>query len=88
MIKSYQNIIQFPLSFTDIFQNLNSNSFLNQNKTQILEKFINEIAHTDVINVSKAFLNFIEYDKYLNKFFKIKNMENSYDKHEFNFKEN
>jgi len=88
LIKSYQNIIQFPLSFTDIFQHLNSNSFLNQNKTQILEKFINEIAHTDVINVSKAFLNFIEYDKYLNKFFKIKNKENSYDKHEFNFKEN
>ena len=55
LIGLYEDYIQFPLSFGDIFQNLNSNSFLNQNKTQILEKFINEVANTDVLNSSKSF---------------------------------
>ena len=78
LIGLYEDYIQFPLSFGDIFQNLNSNSFLNQNKTQILEKFINEVAHTDVLNSSKSFLKFIEYEKHLKKITKL-NIQNKND---------
>ena len=49
---------------------------MNKDKTKILEKFINEIAHTDVINTSKSFLKFIEYDKHLQKNAKSKNKKN------------
>ena len=71
LVNLYGENIQIPLSFSDIFQNLNSNSFLNQNKTQTLEKFINEVAHTDILNTSKSFLKFIEYNKYLKKITKL-----------------
>ena len=73
LINLYEEYIQFPLSFSDIFENLNSNSFLNQNKTQVLEKFINEVAHTEILNSSKSFLKFIEYEKFLKKTTKLKN---------------
>ena len=76
LINLYEDSINFPLSFVDIFQNINSNSFMNKDKTKILEKFINEIAHTDVINTSKSFLKFIEYDKHLQKNAKSKNKKN------------
>ena len=67
LVNLYQESIQLPLSFENIFQNFNSDSFMNKDKTQILEKFINEVAHTDVINNSKSFLKFIEFEKYFKK---------------------
>ena len=86
LINLYSDYIQFPLSFVNIFQNTISDSFLNKNKTQILQKFINEVAQTDVINTSKSFLKFIEFDKYLRKSFKL-NSCNINDMH-FNEKNN
>ena len=67
LVNLYQESIQLPLSFENIFQNFNSDSFMNKDKTQILEKFINEVAHTDIINNSKSFLKFIEFEKYFKK---------------------
>ena len=64
---SYTKFAQFPNSFTNIFEDLNSKSSLNLNKIQQLEKFINEVAHTDVINKSKPFLKFIEIEQNMNK---------------------
>ena len=77
IVTLYGEHIKFPLSFADIFQNMNSDSFSSQNKIQILEKFINEVSHTDVINISKSFLKFIEYDKYLEKIVKLNNNSNN-----------
>ena len=73
LVTLYEEYIKFPLSFADIFQNMNSDSFSSQNKTQVLEKFINEVLHTDILNSSKSFLKFIEYDKYLKKIVKLNN---------------
>ena len=73
LVTLYEEYIKFPLSFADIFQNMNSDSFSSQNKTQVLEKFINEVLHTDILNSSKSFLKFIEYDKYLKKIVKLSN---------------
>ena len=84
LINLYSEYIQFPLSFVNIFQNAISDSFLNKNKTQLLEKFINEVAQTDVINTSKSFIKFIEFDKYLKKITKL----DSSNKNEIRFKEN
>jgi len=63
----YQESMQLPLSFVNIFQNFNSDSFMCKDKTQILEQFINEVANTDIINNSKSFLKFIEFEKYFKK---------------------
>ena len=78
LVNLYEEYIQFPLSFSDIFENLNSNSFLNQNKTQVLEKFINEVANTEILNTSKSFLKFIEYEKFLKKIARL-NIKNEND---------
>ena len=63
----YQESNQLPLSFVNIFQNFNLDSFMNKDKTQILENFINEVANTDGLNNSKSFLKFIEFEKYFKK---------------------
>jgi hypothetical protein len=60
---SYNEFIQFPISISDIFEDLNSKSSFNHQKIKQLEKFINEVAHTDIINTSKPFLKFIELEK-------------------------
>ena len=84
LINLYSEYIQFPLSFLNIFQNTISDSFLNKNKIQILEKFINEVAQIDVVNTSKSFLKFIEFDKYLKKDYKL----NSSSINDIHFNEN
>ena len=76
---SYTKFAQFPNSFTNIFEDLNSKSSLNLNKIQQLEKFINEVAHTDVINKSKPFLKFIELEQNMNKKWNNKNRISSSD---------
>ena len=73
---SYRDYIQLPSSFSNIFDDLNSKTF-NLNKIQQLEKFINEVAQTDVINTSKPFLKFIEFEKNFNKKEKNKNNSNT-----------
>ena len=73
LINLCQESIQLPLSFVNIFQNFNSDTFMSKDKTEILEKFINEVANTDVINNSKSFLKFIEYEKYFKKSSKSSN---------------
>ena len=60
---SYNEFIQFQISISDIFEDLNSKSSFNHQKIKQLEKFINEVAHTDIINTSKPFLKFIELEK-------------------------
>ena len=42
-----------------------------------MEKFINEVPKTDVINTSKPFLKFIELEKNFNKKEKKKNISSS-----------
>ena len=64
---SYREIAQFPMSLSNIFEDLNSKSSFNINKIQQLEKFINEVAHTDIINTSKSFLKFIELEQNFHK---------------------
>ena len=61
----YQDFV--PLNLSNIFDDLNSNSSFNLNKIKQLDKFLNEIASADVINTSKPFLKFIEFEKNLNK---------------------
>ena len=61
---SYSEFIQFPMSISDLFEDLNSKQSFNHQKIKQLEKFINEVAHTDVINTSKPFLKFIELEKH------------------------
>jgi hypothetical protein len=61
----YQDFV--PINLSNIFDDLNSNSSFNLNKIKQLDKFLNEIASADVINTSKPFLKFIEFEKNLNK---------------------
>ena len=75
---SYRDYIQLPNSLSNIFNDLNSKSSFNLNKIQQLEKFINEVAQTEVINTSKPFLKFIEFEKNFNKNEKNKNSSTSY----------
>ena len=65
--KSYAEFAQFPIALSTIFEDLNSKSSFNLNKIQQLEKFINEVAQTEVINTSKPFLKFIELEQNMNK---------------------
>ena len=71
MVNINKGNIQFSFSFSDIFQNLNSDFSFNKKKTKVLEKFINEIVHNDILNNSKSFLKFIEYNKYLDKIVRL-----------------
>ena len=75
---SYREYIQLPNSLSNIFEDLNSKSSFNLNKIQQLEKFINEVAQTDVINTSKPFLKFIELEKNFNKKENKKNISSSF----------
>ena len=77
MVNINKGNIQFSFSFSDIFQNLNSDFSFNQKKTKVLEKFINEIVHNDILNNSKSFLKFIEYNKYLDKIVRLEAGNNS-----------
>ena len=77
MVNINKGNIQFSFSFSDIFQNLNSDFSFNQKKTKVLEKFINEISHNDILNNSKSFLKFIEYNKYLDKIVRLEAGNNS-----------
>ena len=61
----YQDFV--PINLSNIFDDLNSNASFNLNKIKQLDKFLNEIANADVINTSKPFLKFIEFEKNLNK---------------------
>ena len=72
---SYRDYIHLSNSLSNIFDDLNSKSSFNLNKIQQLERFINEVAQTDVINTSKGFLKFIELEKNFNKREKKKNNE-------------
>ena len=73
----YNEFAQFPISLSNIFNDSNSKSSFNLNKIQQLEKFINEVAHTDVINTSKPFLKFIELEKHFNRKENSKNISTS-----------
>ena len=61
----YQDFV--PINLSNIFDDLNSNASFNLNKIKQLDKFLNEIASADVINSSKPFLKFIEFEKNVNK---------------------
>ena len=74
---SYKEYIQLPNSISNIFENLNSKSSFNLNKIQLLEKFINEVAQTKVLNTSKPFLKFIELEQNFNKKEKKNNISSS-----------
>ena len=61
----YKEFISIPLS--NIFIDLNNSSTVgtfHENKLRQLEQFINDIIDTEIINVSKPFIKFIEFEKY------------------------
>ena len=61
----YKEFIKIPLSniFIDIKNSTTVGSF-HENKIRQLELFMNDIINMDMINKSKAFSKFIEFDKY------------------------
>ena len=61
----YKEFIKIPISniFIDIKNTGNVGSF-HENKIRQLELFMNDIINLDMINRSKAFSKFIEFDKY------------------------
>ena len=61
----YKEYIKIPIS--NIFIDLNNSSVVgtfHENKLRQLEQFINDIIDTEIINVSKPFIKFIEFEKY------------------------
>ena len=61
----YKEYIKIPISniFIDLNNSSNFGSF-HENKIMQLELFINDIVEMDMINRSKPFIKFIEFDKY------------------------
>ena len=64
----YKEFIKIPISniFIDIKYTGNVGSF-HENKIRQLELFMNDIINLDMINRSKAFSKFIEFDKYFDE---------------------
>ena len=64
----YKEFIKIPISniFIDIKNTGNVGSF-HENKIRQLELFMNDIINLDMINRSKAFSKFIEFDKYFDE---------------------
>ena len=61
----YKEFITIPIS--NIFIDLNNSSSVgsfHENKIRQLEQFINDIIDMEMINVSKPFIDFIEFDKH------------------------
>jgi hypothetical protein len=61
----YKEYITIPISniFIDLNNSSNVGSF-HENKLRQLEQFINDIIDTEIINVSKPFIKFIEFEKF------------------------
>ena len=61
----YKEYITIPISniFIDLNNSSNVGSF-HENKLRQLEQFINDIIDTEIINVSKPFTKFIEFEKF------------------------
>ena len=61
----YKEYIKIPIS--NIFIDLNNSSTIgsfHDNKIRQLEQFINDIIDLEIINTSKPFIKFIEFEKY------------------------
>ena len=61
----YKEYITIPIS--NIFIDLNNSSSVgsfHENKIRQLEQFINDIIDTEIINISKPFIKFIEFEKH------------------------
>ena len=61
----YKDYIKIPIS--NIFIDLNNSSVIgsfHENKIRQLEQFINDIIDTEIINRSKPFIKFIEFEKH------------------------
>ena len=66
----YKDIIKLPINLSNVFDTKNTTYNFNENKIQQLQKFLNEVINTNVINSSKIFLKFIQFDNfYLHKNF-------------------
>ena len=61
----YKDYIKIPIS--NVFIDLNNSSTVgsfHENKIRQLEQFINDIIDMELINISKPFIKFIEFEKY------------------------